>query len=286
MQQAPGASAPKPLFFMEKLGRLVSLYRPEKTEASNSSSANKHPRLIIVGSWTDARDVHIAKYIVKYQALYPGAQILLLKNTTAEIYRPSRIGPAMKAAVPVLRDVHPPGPLPSSPEVLIHIFSNGGSGSIANLYEQFAASAGSGEHFPRHVTILDSSPSVYSIGHAVTFVTLNMPSFQRIIATPLLYIWAIAWSVLIALGLVASSGDWGKAHNNKPAETEARRVYIYSGADVLIDDKGVESHAADAEAKGFSVKLERFEGSAHVAHVRKDEHRYWDIVKKAWGGSS
>uniref|UniRef100_A0A8H7KA02 Indole-diterpene biosynthesis protein PaxU n=1 Tax=Bionectria ochroleuca TaxID=29856 RepID=A0A8H7KA02_BIOOC len=284
MQPASGASSPKPLFFMEKLGRLVSLYRPTKADASISNSANKHPQLIIVSSWTDARDVHIDKYIVKYQTLYPGAPILLLKNTTAEIYRPSRIGPAMKAAVPVVRDVHPPRTLPSSPEVLIHIFSNGGSGSIANLYEQFAASAGPGEQFPRHVTILDSSPSVYSVGHALTFVSLSMSPFQRIVATPFLYIWAIGWSVLVALGLVTTSGDWAKAHNNKPVETEARRVYIYSGTDVLIDDKGVESHAADAEAKGFSVKLERFEGSAHVAHSRKDEDRYWDIVKKTWGG--
>ncbi|CAH0020755.1 unnamed protein product [Clonostachys rhizophaga] len=285
MQPAAGASAPKPLFFMEKLGRLVSLYRPKKAEASSSSSANKHPQLIIVASWTDARDAHIAKYVVKYQALYPGAQILLLKNTIAEIYRPSRIGPAMKAAVLVIRDVHPPGALPSLPELLIHIFSNGGSGSIANLYEQFAASAGAGEHFPRHVTILDSSPSVYSVGHAVTFVSLSMPPLQRIVATPFLYIWAIGWSFLVALGLVTTSGDWAKAHNNKAVETEARRVYIYSGTDVLIDDKGVESHAADAEAKGFSVKLEKFQDSAHVTHARKDEHRYWEIVKRTWGGS-
>ncbi|CAG9984849.1 unnamed protein product [Clonostachys byssicola] len=286
MQPAPGVSAPKPLFFMERLGRLVSLYRPPKIEKSSSSSTNKQPRLIIVASWTDARDVHIAKYIVKYQALYPRAQILLLKNTTAEIYRTSRIGPAMKAAIPVIRDVHPPGTLPSSPEVLIHLFSNGGSGSIANLYEQFAASAGPGEHFPRHAMILDSSPSVYSVGHAVTFVSLGMSPFQRIVATPFLYIWAIGWSVLVALGLVTTSGDWAKAHNNKPVETEAHRVYIYSGTDVLIDDKGVESHAADAEAKGFSVKLERFENSAHVAHARTDEHRYWEIVKKTWSGFS
>ncbi|KAK7216186.1 hypothetical protein V2G26_004189 [Clonostachys chloroleuca] len=240
MQPVAGASAPKPLFFMEKLGRLVSLYRPKK--------------------------------------------ILLLKNTTAEIYRPSRIGPAMKGAVPVVREVNSSGMLPSSPEALIHIFSNGGSGSIVNLYEQFAVSAGPGAHFPRHVTILDSSPSVYSVDHAVKFVSLSMSPLQRIVATPFLYIWAIGWSVLVVLGLVTTSGDWAKAHSNKTVETEARHVYIYSDTDVLIDDKGVESHAADAEAKGFSVRLERFEDSAHVAHARKDEHRYWDIVKKTWGG--
>ena len=59
-----------------------------------------------------------------------------------------------------------------------------------------------------------------------------------------------------------------------------RRVYIYSSTDALTDYRDVETHAAEAETKGFSVALEKFKGSAHVAHQRKDESRYWDIVKR------
>ena len=270
------------LSFMEKLGPLVSVYRPPETPGSRS--ADKEPRLIIIGSWTDARDAHIAKYIVKYQSLYPTAQILLLKSTMAEIVRPSRISPAMKPAIPVVRALSSSAQS-SSPEVMIHIFSNGGSGSIANLYQQFATAAGPAERFPQHVTIFDSSPGVFSIPHAVTFVNVSLSPIQRIIAAPVLYIWAIGWTILMALGVLPNSlRDWGMAHNNKDNTTETRRVYIYSPSDVIIDDKGIEAHAAHAKARGFCVRLEKYEGSAHVAHTRKDEKRYWEIVRRTWDG--
>ena len=57
-------------------------------------------------------------------------------------------------------------------------------------------------------------------------------------------------------------------------------MYIYNPADALIDYRDVEAHAAKADSRGFSVALERYEGSAHVAHLRKDERRYWEIIKK------
>ena len=49
--------------------------------------------------------------------------------------------------------------------------------------------------------------------------------------------------------------------------------------------RDVENHADDAEAKGWAVMREEFEGSQHVAHVRVDEGQYWEIVKGAFGPS-
>lgn len=75
------------------------------------------------------------------------------------------------------------------------------------------------------------------------------------------------------------------SHNKDDGNmAEMRRVYIYSPTDALVDYKDVETHAAEAETKGFSVALEKFEGSAHVAHLRKDESRYWEIVKRTLEG--
>lgn len=191
----------------------------------------------------------------------------------------------MKPAAAIIRAAFPTQtPISSSsPPLLIHIFSNGGSSSVANLYERYAAVAGPSDdkHLPPHVTIFDSSPGVYSVSRAVAFVSVGLSSFQKLIATPILYVWAVTWSVLIALGLLPDSlSDWGKAHNQTGNTAELRRTYIYSTVDALTDYKAVEAHAADAETKGFSVTLEKFEGSAHVAHVRKDESRYWEIVKR------
>ncbi|CAJ2501954.1 Uu.00g048070.m01.CDS01 [Anthostomella pinea] len=260
------AAAPaKALPSMEKLDPLVSFYRPPETSGSSSSAAEDHqPLLIIIAGWTGARDAHVAKYVVRYQALYPAAQILLLRSTMKQIARPALIAPAMKHAAAVVHAAFPPvsssssASSSSSPCLLVHMFSNGGSSNIANL-----------------------------ISHAVAVVSVGLPSLQRLIITPVLYALATLWSVGIALGLLPDSlSDWGRAHNHDAGNTtEVRRVYIYSPSDDMIDYRVVEAHAAEARARGFSVELERYEGSAHVAHLRKDESRYWQIVRRIVEGS-
>ena len=44
----------------------------------------------------------------------------------------------------------------------------------------------------------------------------------------------------------------------------------------------VEEHAEEARKAGLDVRMERFEGSPHVAHARTDLERYWGTVKKVW----
>lgn len=271
---------------MDKLHPLVSFYKP--SEVTNTIS-DQQPRLIIVSGWTDAKDAHIAKYVTNYQALYPAAQILLLRSTMSCIVRPSQIGPAMQHAVPIIRAAfQTPIQDSSSPPLLIHIFSNGGSSSIANLYQQYAATASPNDdkRLPPHVTIFDSCPGLFRLPCTVAFVSVGLSSFQRLIATPLLYAFGALWTASMALGLLPNSlTEWYQSHNHNDANTaEIRRAYIYSPADLLTDYRDVEAHAAEAETKGFSVALEKYENSAHVAHLRKDESRYWDIVKRTMQG--
>ncbi|KAI0106177.1 hypothetical protein GGR51DRAFT_559980 [Nemania sp. FL0031] len=290
-----------PLSFMEELDPLVSLYRPSSPKPRSPDSVRsptdhaQQPRLIIIASWTDARDAHIAKYVAKYQALYPAAQILLLKSTFQCIMNPSRIGPSIKHAAAVVHAAFPPEQQQTAAsQFLIHMFSNGGSSSIANLYEQYAATAvgpNENKRLPPHVTVFDSAPGTYSIPGAVAFASVGLSSsLQRLVAAPVLYTLAALWSASIALGFSRDVlRDWGSTHNNTNAGSssgkggnaaEVRRVYIYSPGDALIDYRDVEAHAAEAESRGFSVALERYEGSAHVAHVRKDERRYWEIIER------
>ncbi|KAF1992968.1 hypothetical protein P154DRAFT_591757 [Amniculicola lignicola CBS 123094] len=271
----------KPLSFMEKLDPLVFYYR---SPGARSTSADHQPRLIIISSWTDAKDAHIAKYIVKYQSLYPAASILLLRCTMDCILRPSQIGPAMKVAASVVRAAYQTPVLSNSPPLPIHILSGGGGSNIANLYEQYAATAGPNDdkRLPPHVTIFDSCPGLFRIPRAVAFVSVGLSFFQQLIAAPFLYAFAVFWTLSMALGLLPNSlGDWYKSHNHDLGNTaEVRRVYIYSAADALTDYRDVETHAVEAKTKGFSVALEKYEGSAHVAHLLKDEDRYWDIVRR------
>ena len=61
------------------------------------------------------------------------------------------------------------------------------------------------------------------------------------------------------------------------------RVYLYSSTDRAVRSSAVEEHIAEAREKGFRiVRAEKFVGSSHVAHVRKDPTKYWNAIEAIW----
>ena len=60
------------------------------------------------------------------------------------------------------------------------------------------------------------------------------------------------------------------------------RLYLYSQVDEMVPWMEVEAHAEGARKAWLDVRMERFRGSAHVAHARTDLERYWGMVKKVW----
>ncbi|KAJ4327406.1 hypothetical protein N0V84_002177 [Fusarium piperis] len=279
----------KPLSSMEKLSPELFLHRPSSSTGPGDSA---HPKLIIVAGWTNALDGHIAKYIEKYKTLYPSSQILLIKSTSKVLFNPPLLKKAIEPMVPVVKSRIPADASTSSPSpaLLIHILSNGGSSSISNLYDAYASSAGENEspHLPPHVTIFDSSPGEVTLGGLVAFFQVGLSGVTRLLATPLIYLVGIVWTSAIAVGWHKDwLTFWGKTHNDKESKNphEIRRTYIYSETDALVEYKAVEAHAAKAEKEGFQVRLEKFDGSAHVTHARHDEARYWDVVGQTWKGS-
>ncbi|VUC27022.1 unnamed protein product [Clonostachys rosea] len=282
--QSPGV---KPLSFMEKLSPVVSTYQPQTGAAKNIVSSD--PSLIIIASWTDARDVHIAKYLRKYQQHYPTVPILLIQSTSKLFLNPSTIGPAVRPAVSVIRAaVGSKSSSDPSPQILLHIFSNGGSSSMAELYREYAATATQGEstQIPLHITIFDSSPSIYRIERAMAFLSVGLSPVQRLVAAPFFYVLASAYAALIFLGIWEDMQIvWGDRHNDPANVLETRRTYIYSDTDKLVGAIDVEAHAEKAEKAGFTVRREQFRGSEHVSHARQDESRYWDIIRGTWDGT-
>ena len=285
MANLVGTTKEKPLSFMQRLSPEVSVYRPAETTTSTAS-----PKLVVIASWADARELHIAKYVAKYRTLYPAASILLIKNTTALVMRPTNIAKAVAPAAEVVKacvGATSSSSVPSSPEMLVHLFSNGGSSSIATLNDIYGSSVGGGEDalLPLHVKIIDSAPGKPRFVKVVAFFESSLSPMQRILASPLTYGLALILVFGIYTGLLKDwIGFYGAAHNYRERQREVRRTYIYSELDVMIDFRDVEAHAYEAEKEGFEVRLEKFDGSAHVAHVRKDEERYWRIVQSTWDG--
>lgn len=270
----------KPLSFMESLSPIVSLYRPPASPTTSNPAA---PKLILICSWTGAKDLHIAKYITKYQTLYPTSQILLVKSPRSILLKPSTIPAAVSPAVPVIRSIFPfpTSDTPNSPpELLIHLFSNGGSSSLCALYTAYLPSI-----LPPHMTIFDSAPGATRVSGTVNFFTVGHSALQRALITPLIYLAALVVVAGIYAGLITDSiAVWAGSHNEKARNREVRRVYLYSEEDELVYWRDVERHAEQAEERGFEVRREKFKGTAHVAHARFEGERYWGIVKGIWEG--
>ncbi|KAG8672151.1 hypothetical protein FPOAC2_05517 [Fusarium poae] len=278
----------KPLSYMEKLSDEVFFYRPSNSDPATSASIP--PKLIIVASWTNALDAHIAKYVDKHKQLYPAAHILLVKSTNKTFFDPKSLPRFVRPMVSVIRATIPEGAFSTpEPSVLIHIFSNGGSSSISALYDEYSISARGDEdpYLPPHVMVFDSAPGAQRASTTYAFFIIGFSKLRRFFLSPLIYIFALCWQLGRNLG---NTKDWlvywGKTHNEAEGkrERELRRSYIYSDTDDLVLHTDLETQASQAVEMGFNVRMERFDGSKHVAHARHDDERYWRTVQRTWDG--
>lgn len=62
----------------------------------------------------------------------------------------------------------------------------------------------------------------------------------------------------------------------------AKRTYVYSTIDRLIDYTAVEAHAEEAKALGADVLLRKSSTAAHVGHLKEDPEGYRALVKETW----
>jgi hypothetical protein len=272
------------------------------------------PKLIVLATWMGARDPHIAKYLVQYQALYPTAPILLLRSEPRHFLLPGGNPREFAPAVPFVRAIFPDigredtnnnnsnnnnKPANPEPELLLHAWSNGGAASLLNLRTALsllsspspATSAGAPATLPRYTLVLDSSPGRFRYGAGYRAFSAGLPPRGpvRWLAAPFLHALCAAYWVrhaLLGRGRTGPMAALARALNDGGARrAEVRRTYVYGPADRLVDWRDVEDHAEEAVRSGFGgVRRERFEGGEHVAHVRVDAGRYWCVVTETWEG--
>ncbi|EGY23352.1 hypothetical protein VD0002_g8917 [Verticillium dahliae] len=63
---------------------------------------------------------------------------------------------------------------------------------------------------------------------------------------------------------------------------EARRLYLYSKEDDLITSDDIEMYIAESRQKGYQIRVEMFEGSGHVGHMRMHPQCYWKSIADSW----
>lgn len=306
---APIAANKGALSSFERISKIVYLYRPKSispdASRSSSSSFRSSPKLILVEGWMGAQEPHLAKYTAKYQALYPDSHILLIRSFLYHFVSskfPGEIAPSLPVIRSILAaaaaeeeeeqedDLDGAGTSNQHPKMLVHVFSNGGSTALRYLYDLYPKTAGRGESsspFPAHVTIFDSAPGRFQWSRSVTAFTMGAARSNllvRMVVTAMAHLMsALYWVLTVPWGRGGFLERTWLAHNTKTKnQTEVRRTYIYSKEDELLDYKEIEEHAAQAREQGYQVTLEEFKGTAHVAHARGDEGRYWSIVRDIW----
>ena len=283
-----GFIAPAAVTLPQQLSPFIYRYEPPVLKAGSEHS--KDPSIIILTTWMSASPLHITKYLVGYQTYYPGSLVLLIRSSPSDMILPSKgaqkrgIVPAAEAILSHL-DLGSDRRDSTNPEILLHIFSNGGCYQACNLirtYQQISSNA-----FPQFVTIFDSCPGRATVVRSIRALSAPLPSNPAFRALPLLLIYIVVlsyWIIHVPFGITDPIEHLRRSlYDSVLMASEKRRCYIYSEADQMVDFNDVESHAQEAVRRGLVVDTEKFEGSAHCAHIRVGGGlRYWDIVRKTW----
>lgn len=245
--------------------------------------ADKAPHLIILCAWMGATAKVIAKYTAVYMKLFPSTPIILIRTELFDIMAlpPLFLWRRYSPALDILFRISHSNP---SPRIVAQTFSNGGVFALSNFARFYHRLTGSPP--PISALIFDSGPAIGNIERSVAAIMLQMPRH------PLLWYPVLVWlNVLLrvlywagrAIGRKSVVRRMYLALNQKGLlPPSARRLYLYSLSDKLVDWREVEAHARTAEESGVAaeVTMVRFEKSAHVAHIREDPDKYWGAIVK------
>jgi len=235
-----------------------------------------------------ARLVHVEKYIEGYRRLYPTSHVILIRSAVPDLlYRPTRtqyrwLTPAINVILTTCSTADN-----RRPEILLHIFSNGGCHNTLNLIRHFQEATSL--PFPSHVKILDACPGRGTLKESINSVSASLPRppLVRIALSVFLYLlMCVYWLSFAPFGIPDPIERIRQALNDEVLmKAEIRRGYVYSTRDTMVNWRDVEAHAVDAERRGYAVRKEKFGASEHCAHVRiGGGERYWAVVDSFWQG--
>jgi hypothetical protein len=270
------ASVPDPLASFARLGPTIYLQDP-----ADSTIHDTRP-LILIAFWMDAPPRALAKYVVEYRRIVPSARIVFMRSSSNDFFwgsstraQQARVAPAVEA----LRTA------PENP-VFMHLFSNGGLSNITYLLRAYLKATG--RPLPISSMIIDSAPGTANISAAMRAFSFALPRMWilRLIAQSFLWLSLVLIKIVQAIRRSPDPISLARKEINDTSLVKAvnpkgvlTRCYIFSDADELVDWHDVEKHASESEASGWTVRLEFFQGTPHVGHMKAEPNRYWRIVK-------
>ncbi|KAH8730007.1 hypothetical protein GQ44DRAFT_700677 [Phaeosphaeriaceae sp. PMI808] len=263
----------------QKITPDIQLYVPPNGDAS---------RLVILSTWMGAADKYIAKYTELHQKIVPASSILLLKSGVSSMISPYKkqqkaLEPAM---APVLRLLEQANDSKTKPNILLHMFSNGGINSAIHLLIDLQHKLKA--PLPLVGLICDSVPT--GTGYRKTYNAF-MHSFPQsfptnIAAGTMVHTLLILLFISVAMGRYDAPEDfWRKSILDKSLIDSNRIYYVASKADKQTDWRDVVEHAEIARKQNWDAKETILEDTPHCNHLKNDPQMYHDIVKLMWSGS-
>ncbi|EEH02876.1 conserved hypothetical protein [Histoplasma capsulatum G186AR] len=248
--------------------------RDKPTSASPSPESPRETICLLF--WMDAAPRHTAKYINEYIKVLPNARIICMRTLSTDLmFRGSKKSHRLRVVPLVSALCASDGPMH------FHVFSNGGVFSLHHVAAEYRTSTG--KPLPTKSLIFDSAPGRHALLATARAFSYGLPQFFLFRMVGLCVIWAVLISHWLACKLRRETNaiDLAGDEINDPTliDLGAKRCYIYSKTDELVDWKHVEENVAQAKSRGWEVSAELFNGP-HVGHMRSEPERYWKLV---WG---
>ncbi|ATY67438.1 DNA repair (Rad57) [Cordyceps militaris] len=269
------------------IGSGIYLYEPP------AQPRGSHPALIILSTWLGgATPRRISKYVAGYRELYSNSAILVLTTKIADItVRPvsalhARLQPARDTIRRIVSALADDG----VPSILFHIFSHGGCNTALQLIHSFQSEPVLDDtlDFASHLygIIFDCCPGDGSFDRAYNAAAASLPDalLMQAIGKMLLVPFIGTFTLLQHVGAINSVADMRRELNDRGVfGTTAKRLYLYSSEDQMVQWQDVETHLEAARSVSeYPVTGVRFTESAHCAIIRNHSEKYWKAVDDFW----
>ncbi|KAJ6509740.1 hypothetical protein DFH09DRAFT_999766 [Mycena vulgaris] len=279
---------------LQELGEDIHISYGNRTKTNSKGD----PRVVIIFGWMDAPLRLVEKYATNHRLHWPSSDIIIVQSHPAFIWssekkRADILRPLASYLISTIYCL-PRGP---SGGILLHVLSNGGGFQLVTLSKVLVSSESSvvrtGESI-RLATILDSTPGTGEYSSLLATVTTGVKSagVRTILTIPV----SMLYLALRLRFVVMGEGNlFTRLHLGLQGEeilpltvTQAPRVYIYSATDSMVPAESVEKHISvlRKSSHSFDIEVEKFTGSQHILHERKDPVRYWNAVRRAWARSA
>lgn len=296
----------------KNLGGDIWIYEPQDSGEGNENISpvrrtrnvgSEPPALVILCTWLGgATPKRIEKYTQGYHRLWPSSRILIIRTTLSEYLVQStsslhrKLRPAQREIRRLGLEVPDQDKLPSRPEggeMILHIFSQGGSNTATQLLESMnaiLATLGVQGPLPLRQIVFDSCPGDPGVYSSFLAAARSLPdmSILRPFGGVAMFILAAGLVGMEATGLKAPLAKTMRSQLNDPEifSRRAARLYLTSKADNIVDSRDVEEHRKQAAAKGFATDILWFQKAAHCSLVLEDDAAYWDAISSGWEGSA